>query len=226
MDQIPIRKLKKAALSLLEGPDFSTALEKMGSYPPRRIVNPLFSFLYHGDPLIRWRAVTALGAVTASLADRELESARVVFRRLMWNLNDESGGIGWGSPEVMGEILARHPKMRAEYLPVFLSYLRPEGNYLEHEGLLLGALWGAGRVAQTTPDPILAAAALIEVHLESENAAVRGTAAWSCGCMGDRAAAGRLETLVEDPAEFDLWEDLNLHRATVGRTARRALERL
>ena len=26
----------------------------------------------------------------------------------MWTLNDESGGIGWGSPEVMGEILAAH----------------------------------------------------------------------------------------------------------------------
>jgi hypothetical protein len=223
MDQIPIRKLKKTVRTLLGGPDFATALDEMLSFPPRRVVNPLFSFLYHGEPLIRWRAVTALGAVTASLADREMESARVVFRRLMWNLNDESGGIGWGSPEVMGEIMARHPKMRAEYLTVFLSYLHPKRNYLEHEGLQQGVVWAAGRVARIAPAPILEAAELIEPHLDSTNPALRGIAAWSCGCMGDRAAAGRLERLVDDPAEFDLWDDLTLHRTTVGQTARRAL---
>ncbi|MGD8366341.1 MAG: HEAT repeat domain-containing protein [Desulfobacterales bacterium] len=226
MNQIPIRELKKKVLVLLQGPDFAAALEAMSSFPPRRIVNPLFSFLYHGDPLIRWRAVTALGAVTASLAEREMESARVVFRRLMWNLNDESGGIGWGSPEVMGEILARHRELRGEYLSIFLSYLRPEGNYLEHEGLQQGLLWGAGRVAQAAPDSILAAAPLIEMHLDSTNSTSRGAAAWSCGCMGDRAAASRLEALVDDTGKFDLFEDLTLYHTTVGRTARRALAKM
>ena len=56
-----------------------------------------------------------MGALVFSLAEQDMESARVVMRRLMWNLNDESGGIGWGSPEAMGEIMARHSGLAEEY---------------------------------------------------------------------------------------------------------------
>jgi len=48
-----------------------------------------------------------MGRVVSSLAEKDMESARVVMRRLMWNLNEESGGIGWGCPEAMGETMAR-----------------------------------------------------------------------------------------------------------------------
>ena len=58
------------------------------------------------DELIRWRAVSAMGIVTAALADARMDAARVIMRRMMWQLNDESGGIGWGIPEAMGEIMA------------------------------------------------------------------------------------------------------------------------
>ena len=64
--------------------------------PARQVVNPLFSFLYNTDELLKWKAVTALGAVVSNLASHDMESARIVMRRLIWNLNDESGGIGWG----------------------------------------------------------------------------------------------------------------------------------
>ena len=50
-----------------------------------------------------------MGVVVAGLAEHDMESARVVMRRLMWNLNDESGGIGWSSPEAMGEIMDPFP---------------------------------------------------------------------------------------------------------------------
>jgi hypothetical protein len=226
MQQLPIRKLKKSVFELLQGADFDAALEKILLLPPRRAVNPLFSFFYHTNPLIRWRAVTAVGAVTALLADSEIESARVVFRRLMWNLNDESGGIGWGSPEAMGEILFRHRKMRDEYLSIFLSYLRPGGNYLEHEGLQQGLLWGAGRIAHGSPEPIRQAASLVQAHLDAANPRLRGTAAWTCGVMTDRTAADRLRALEGDRAGFELWIDQNLRFTTVGDTARLALEKI
>jgi hypothetical protein len=226
MDHLPIRQLKRKVRDLLRGADFDEALAKIHAFPPRRAVNPLFSFLYDKDFLVRWRAVTALGAVTAALADSDTESARVVFRRLMWNLNDESGGIGWGSPEVMGEIVARHPILRSEYLSILLSYLRPDGNFLEHEGLQQGVLWAVGRVAQAEPEAVRPIAFLVEAHLNSENAGLRGTAAWTCGCMADKDAAGRLEALTDDPAGLELWIDRQLLRQTVGETARLALEKI
>jgi len=224
--QLPIRKLKSIVLDLLHREDFQSALEEILTLPPRRSVNPLFSFLYHGDPQIRWRAVTALGAVTAALAGREMESARVVFRRLMWSLNEESGGIGWGSPEAMGEIMARHWKMRKEYLSILLSFLDPEGNFLEHEGLQQGVLWAAGRVAQVDSDPVMETAPLIRPFLHAQNASLRATAAWACGTVEDRGAAESLRSIADDPARVQLWIDQTLTSTTVGKTARRALEKM
>ncbi|MGD8369738.1 MAG: hypothetical protein PVG78_19020 [Desulfobacterales bacterium] len=226
MDQLPIRQLKRKVQDLLRGADFDEALAKIHTFPPRRAVNPLFSFLYDKDSRVRWRAVTALGAVTAALADSDTESARVVFRRLMWNLNDESGGIGWGSPEVMGEIVARHPRMRSEYLSILLSYLRPDGNFLEHEGLQQGVLWAVGRVAQADPEAVHSVTGLVEAHLSSKNPGLRGTAAWACGCMADRHAAGRLEAITDDPAGVELWIDQQLCTLTVGEAATQALAKL
>ncbi len=224
--QLPIRQLKEIVLDLLCREDFDAAIEEILALPPRRTVNPLFSFLYHGTPQIRWRAVTAFGAVTAALAAKEMESARVVFRRLMWNLNEESGGIGWGSAEAMGEIMARHEGMRQEYLPILLSFLDPEGNFLDHEGLQQGTIWAAGRVAQVDPAPVMEAAPLIRSFLQAKNASLRATAAWACGAMKDCGAQDALRKLADDPATIQLWTDQSLSDTTVGETARRALEKI
>ncbi|MGD9194313.1 MAG: hypothetical protein PVH58_20495, partial [Desulfobacterales bacterium] len=117
--------------------------------PPKRAVNPLFSLLCSLDERLKWRAVTAMGQVVSNLAETDLESARVIMRRFMWHLNDESGGIGWGCPESMGEIMARCERLADEYGFVLISYIQPEGNYLEHEILQRGVLWGVGRLAHS-----------------------------------------------------------------------------
>ena len=146
------RKLKKEILDLLSKEDFRQSLKRIEQFPPKQSVNPLFSFFYNKDDLIRWRAVAAMGRVGAGLAESDPEKARVVMRRLMWNLNDESGGIGWGSPEAMGEIMARSPKIASEFRNILVSYIREDGNYLEYEMLQRGAVWGVGRLAYARPE--------------------------------------------------------------------------
>ncbi|NIR18057.1 MAG: HEAT repeat domain-containing protein, partial [Desulfobacterales bacterium] len=79
---------------------------------------------YNEDQDVRWSAVKAMGRVVAKMADEDMESARVIMRRLMWNLNDESGGIGWGSPEAMAEILTCHDGLAKEYAHILISYAR------------------------------------------------------------------------------------------------------
>ena len=81
------------------------------------------------------------------------------MRRFLWSLNDESGGIGWGAPESMAEIMCLHEGLRAEYLHMLLSYLREDGpepfqdgNQLELPQLQQGVLWGVGRLSQKYPD--------------------------------------------------------------------------
>jgi hypothetical protein len=161
------------------------------------VINPLFSCLCSTEPQIKWRAVTALGAVVANLAQDDMESARVVMRRLIWNLNDESGGIGWGVPETMGEVMARHEGLAREYVNILVSYIREDGNFLEYEPLQQGVLWGLGRLAQTSPELLQDAGAHLHPFLSSEDATLRGLAAWILGLLGGPRHESELEPLLE-----------------------------
>ncbi|UCE53561.1 MAG: hypothetical protein JSV31_30715, partial [Desulfobacterales bacterium] len=145
------RQLKRKISELLRRDDVEKSIAEICRLPARQVVNPLFQLLCSVDEKIKWNSVTAMGAVVSSLAEQDLESARVVIRRCMWNLNDESGGIGWGCPEAMGEAMARNQKLAEEYWCILLAYIQPDGNFLEHEILQRGALWGVGRLAHTQP---------------------------------------------------------------------------
>jgi hypothetical protein len=194
--------------------------------PAGQVINPLFSFLHHGDTKAKWAAVTAIGAVVSQLADQDMEAARVVFRRLMWNLNDESGGIGWGSPEAMGEILARHRGLAEEYAHILLSYTRPDGNYLEHEMLQRGLLWGIGRLTQARPDFLQKVAPHLIPYLRSKDATVRALAARIAGFLHVQGARRDLERLTKDVSEVFFWDDGRFFRGPVRDVAQAALASL
>jgi hypothetical protein len=141
----------------------------------------------------------------------------------MWLLNDESGGIGWGAPEAMGEIIACHDGLAKEYASVLVSYVREDGNFLEYEPLQRGAVWGIGRVAQVKPHMIQDAVPHLLLFLESPDGIVRGLAAWTVGLIGAAAARSMLQALLEDVTEVPLYLNRNLVRRTVGGLAKEAL---
>jgi len=217
------RDLKRKVLALLQSDKFDQTLDELSQLPARQVINPLFSFLLSSDEETKWRAVTAMGAVVANLAGKDMESARVVMRRLMWSLNDESGGIGWGAPEAMGEIIASHEGLAKEYTNVLISYVREDGNFLEYEPLQRGAVWGIGRVAQARPDLVQDALPHLLLFLESPDATVRGVAAWTLGLLGAETARPQLEVLLGDEAEVPLYMDDRLMVRCVSDLAKEAL---
>lgn len=219
------RKLKKKILELLNDNQLETSLEKICRLPPRQAVNPLFSFFYHSDELVKWRAVTAMGAVVARLAQRDIESARIVMRRLMWHLNDESGGIGWGAPEAMGEIMARHKKLAEEYACILVSYINQSANFIEHKILQRGVLWGLGRLAYARPELIANAAAFLLPFMRSNDAIHRGLAAWVFGALSSEIKTPLLQDLVTDEARIKIFINMNLVESTVGKLAQEAISR-
>ncbi len=220
------RDLKQKILTLLANGDFENNLIQICQLPARQAVNPLFSFFHNADELIKWRAVTAMGAVVAGLGNRDMESARVVMRRLMWNLNDESGGIGWGSPEAMGEIMARHAGLADEYAYLLLSYVNEDGNYIEHPMLQRGVLWGLGRLAHSRPRLVQPAIPFLTPYLQSEDAMHRGLAAWTAGALGTESIKTLLRGLTDDNKRISVFIDGHLMERTVGQLAREALSRL
>lgn len=147
-----MKKFKEEVLELLEQNDFENNIQKIHKYDKKKLVNALFPFLCSTDKKIKERAVTAMGEVVSRIAESDLESARIIMRRLMLNLNDESGGIGWGAPEAMGEIMARSEKLAKEYYKILISYTPDGGNYLDFEDLQKDVIAGLKRLSRAHPE--------------------------------------------------------------------------
>ncbi|HTY22427.1 MAG TPA: hypothetical protein VMC85_04820 [Desulfomonilaceae bacterium] len=201
------RHLKEKILELLLADDPTECFRHLSLLPARQVMNPLLSFLYHDNELVRWHAVTTAGLIMGNLADRDTESARVFMRRLMWSLNEESGGIGWGAPEAMAEIMACHAGLAEEYAPVFVSYLNPKGNFVEYELLQRGVLWGLVRLAKSRPALVAGAAVYIGNYLKSSDAVVRGLAAWAAGLLQTHENHSKLRALLGDEASLRVYFD-------------------
>ncbi len=209
------RELKKAVGQWLSRDSGEAIPDDLSRQPARRLINPLLSFLCSPEPLIKWRAVTAIGKVIAGLADEDMESARVIMRRLMWSLNDESGGIGWGAPESMGEIMARHRRLADEFHAILISYLAPKGNYLEHEALQPGVLWGLGRLARKRRELAVKAAGFLPPYLASSKADIRGHAAWAAAALDSDILRPVLQKLTNDNQIFYLYRYPRLEKVSV-----------
>jgi hypothetical protein len=225
--QASIRTLKKNITSILRSPDFKPEHLKFPGSSSKLVVNALFSLLYNEDPTIKWNAVVSMGAAVSDLAEKDIEAARIVMRRLMWNLNDESGGIGWGSPEAMGEILASNSTLAREYSSILLSYIREDGNFQEHPLMQRGVLWGIGRLCESRQELFLDIAwPHVIPLLNSEDTGVRGLAVWVLGLLGADKARSPLEALRGDENHLEIYKDHAIRKYRVKDLAEEALKSL
>ena len=158
-----MRKIKSVVLSILEHPDFDISLPKIHEIPPQKTINALFSFLCSPEKPIKVKAVIAMGEVVSRMAETDLESARTVMRRLTWSLNEESGWIGWGSAEAMGEIMARNETLAKEYHNLLISFvIEGTNNYLLYDKLREEVLLGLKRLSQVHPQLVKQAQHLLQ----------------------------------------------------------------
>ena len=220
------KTLKRVIRNALVEGDLAAAEQFSYQIPIRKLVNPVFSFFCDADELVKWRAITLMGLLVARLAGQEMESARVIMRRLMWSLNDESGGIGWGASEAMGEIMARHEELAKEYSAILGSYLREDGNFLEHPMLQRGVLWGIGRLAQERPHCLKGIDAHLIGFLNSSDAVHRGFSAWALGNLKSGIAVSKLKNLLKDGGEISFYDDFKIEVITVGHIAKLALSKI
>jgi HEAT repeat protein len=223
------REEKRRILDLLAGDGWEAGLSDLADLG-QQAVGPLFSALCSSSPLVRWHAVTGLGLTVGAMAARTPEKARVVMRRFIWSLNDESGGIGWGAPEAMAEIMTQSPLVAAEYHNHLLAYIhedhcRPDC-YLEHAPLRRGAVWGVGRLAQVRPDLARGAEPDLLCALADCDAPIRGLAAWACGLLHLSSARPGLASLTADQTPLELYRDRRLLDVTVATLAREAMSRI
>ena len=205
------QKSRKAiARELLSRRDFGAILEWAGTTRnPQRI---LISLTFDQDDLIRWRAIEAFGRIAAKQAESDLGKVRDLMRRLLWSMNDESGGLGWYSPELMGEVLVNVPAIADEFAKLLPSYL-------SEEPFERGTRMAIYRVSLASPALFEGCIPQLDKSLDDPDPVIRGYSALALGTIAGRSCCDAIEKLLDDPSPVTLYDfgTSQLRETTVGK---------
>ncbi len=229
------RTIKKQIFFLLENKTWGEIEAGLEQFKHQDIIHSLFSALCSSNELCKWHAVSAFGEVVKKMVEADVESARIVMRRFLWSLNDESGGIGWGVPEAMGEVMARSDTLFKEYGQLLISYMREDGpelyqdgNYLELPAIQHGVLWSVGRLLAIKKESMLAfgIVADLQKYLYSEDRIVRAIAAWCLGKCGSVQDLEHIKKLTSDQFLFNFYWKNKLEQTSVALMAKQAMQEI
>jgi len=113
----------------------------------RRVLSQLVRVAYDKETLVGWRAIQVIGLAARKMMPTELDFLRETCRKLVWSLSDESGGIGWSAPEILGEIVSADPKRFKDFIPLIASVYE-----IEEDVFRGGVLYALGRIAKPAPE--------------------------------------------------------------------------
>ena len=210
------RKVKKEIFEILKQAELSEILAQVAEYPRSSVVNSLFMALCDPGEYVRWHAVSCFGELVSSLAETEPEAARVIMRRFLWTLNDESGGIGWGAPEAMAQIMCKSSLLREEYIHMLISYMQEDGdelfqdgNYLELPMIQRGLLWGVGTLCHTFPEEMNSRGCSRDLsnYMQADDQQVRRLALWALSGLGVFCSEELLEPFTADEGVLNIYVD-------------------
>ncbi len=129
------RRLKEEIREYLKEQDFSldTLPNTLGASDKEQWISPLFACLLEVEPLLS-RASNMLGYAVAQIYEENKEKARIIIRRMIWQMNEESGNIGWGIPLAFVNCLKYSKGLTVEYHRILISYIRDrdgDSNYCD-----------------------------------------------------------------------------------------------
>jgi hypothetical protein len=188
----------------------------------KRVLSFLTALTYDQDHTISWRAVEALGLAAAKIADTNPEYVRVHLRRLIWLLNDESGGIGWRAPEAIGEIIRQTPSLFEEFIPILVNLMDTEPK--DAVRFRAGWLWAIGRLAAVHPEEALAALPWITPCLNDPDPQVRGSALWCLSELNLPLPEDVQKNLIVDQGQVETYISPNIKTIHIHEMARALAE--
>lgn len=177
-----MRRAKAELKKMLTAGDWQANLAKIAAGGLGN-VGALFSFLLYGPELMH-RSARALGMTIAAIYENDADAARNIIRRFMWQMNEDSGNIGWGIPDAFGETLAASAPLAKSYSSILISYIMNLGfadNYCDYAPLRRECYWAIGRVAQARQELMEKARPWLVKGLAEEDGICRGMAAWALG---------------------------------------------
>ena len=208
---------KKEVIRLLAKKDYDKLVGL--SFSQKKILSILISLSYDKKNPVSWRAIEAIGLITGEIAKTNPDLVRNTVGRLLWMIRDESGGIGWSSPEILGEIVRNNPELCSDIAPIIVSFH-------EEEMLRAGVLKAVGRIGMINTEFIEYAVPVVLSYLHNPNPVLRGFAAWSLGEIGTAESLNELQKLINDNNVLLFYEDRELREKTVGEIAAKSIARL
>lgn len=186
----------------------------------RRMFRVLLSLLYDADDYLHWLAIDALGRAGGAAAAASPEKTRELIRRLLWTLNEESGGTPWGATGAIGAIIAARPDLFSGYLSMIYPFHDDACVYPEF-------IWSLAAVGRSRPDLTAEYVPFLTAALGHRDAAIRGYAAWCLGRLGAGEGAAALAALTADDSPVAVYEGDGVYRCTtVGMIAAEGLAKL
>lgn len=211
-DKVDFKISKNAIKGLLISMSYDNIAEL--AEVDKAVLRYLVSLAYDKEDVITWRAIEAMGYVSKRLSKEKTEVFRDLIRRLLWSMGEESGGIGWSSPEMIGEIIRSNPNEFADIIPILWSFK-------EEEMFRAGVLWAMGRIAQVRPEMINFISDDLKKLLHDSNPYVRGYAIWLIGIIKNRDMLPYIKELFDDKNIINFYENGELLKTEVGQLARK-----
>ncbi len=153
------RQLKQDIRAYLAAEEFDASNIKslplsFQELPFEKWVSPLFACLLEADPM-PLRASQLLGYAVSHIFDNDKEKARIIVRRMIWQMNEESGNIGWGIPYAFAQTLIHSKHLAKEYHKILLSYildLDVDSNYCDYAPLRIYCFNAAEMLLDAYPE--------------------------------------------------------------------------
>ncbi|MDH5202063.1 MAG: HEAT repeat domain-containing protein [Nitrospirota bacterium] len=139
---------------------------------PNKIARYLISLSYDKSELIAWKSIEAIGRVAALVSAGFPDFGRNIVRRLIWSIRDESGGIGWSAPEMIGEIVRNDPEKYPDIPQILWANI-------DEEFLQKGIIWAVGRIAESSPELVRFSTPELKRYCVKAKPDVRLYAAWA-----------------------------------------------
>jgi hypothetical protein len=198
---------KTGLQDLLERGDFDGILDM--ARKRATIVRTLISLTYDKQRLISWRAMEAIGRITAQW---DTEKTRNLIQRLLWMMREESGTNPWSAGEIISEILRQNAKHFEDIIPIVISFH-------DEPILRIGALWCIHRVGAVRPDLIESWAGVPREYLHSSSPTERGHALLALSTIGAEKCRTDIEALISDGAPFTYYDGKEMVETTIGELA-------
>jgi HEAT repeat protein len=165
----------------------------------RNPFRPVTSLLFDSDELVRWRAIEAIGWIARQEFAKDPERVRRFIRRILWLMNDESGGICWNGPEVIGEVLRN-------VLPLVSEYGQLLPGFFTEEPFEAGSRWAVARVAKVNKADYLPSTNELVTSLAHPNSDIRGFSLIALEALDHPISNENKERLQRDDAILSIYD--------------------